>query len=106
MSKAEFDLIDQKLIGLAELVNAHFHNVDDRLGKIETQTTKTNGRVTDLEKKELTHIIDCPQAPKIRILEDNQLSNKSVKKWIITSVGVAASITGIVFIFLKIFFGV
>jgi hypothetical protein len=65
MTKDEKSLIEEKFKGLTTLMNAQFTNVHERLDKIETQTTKTNGRVTELEKKELVHIIECPQTPKI-----------------------------------------
>lgn len=65
MTKDEKELIDEKFKGLHTLLNARFENIDDRLDRIETQTTKTNGRVNELEKKELTHIMTCPQTKKI-----------------------------------------
>jgi hypothetical protein len=105
MSGAEVKLMDEKFKGLAELMNAHFHNVDDRLDKIEKQTTLTNGRVTELEKKEIGHIINCPQAAKVRKLEDTQLSSQTIRKWVVTSIGVAVGLTGIVFTVIKFFWG-
>lgn len=51
MTKDERELIEEKFKGLGLLVDAHFHNVDDRLDRIEKQTTKTNGRVTALENE-------------------------------------------------------
>lgn len=65
MTKDERELIDEKFRGIASLINARFENVEDRLVRIEAQTTKTNGRVSELEHKELTHIQNCPMSPKI-----------------------------------------
>lgn len=65
MTKDEKELIDEKFKVLHTLLNARFENVEDRLERIESQTTKTNGRVNELEKKELTHTLNCPQAVKI-----------------------------------------
>lgn len=106
MTSEELQLIDEKFKGLTSLMNAHFENMDDRLEKIEIQTTKTNGRVTALEKKEISHVIDCPLNQKVRTLEDNQLTNAAIKKWIYTSIGVTGTVVAIVLTLLKIFTGV
>ena len=42
--------LNERFDHLTHLVNAQFSAVNDRLDKIETQTTKTNDRVTELEK--------------------------------------------------------
>lgn len=49
--------IDEKFIGLTKLMDAEFTNIHDKfseqvsvLKEIKEQTTRTNGRVTDLEK--------------------------------------------------------
>lgn len=63
--------IEEKFEGLGKLINAHFINLDERLEKIEVQVTKTNGRVTDLEKQEILHIVNCPVMPEVlKIKED------------------------------------
>jgi len=84
-------------------------NVELILGEIKTQTTKTNGRVTALELKDASHITNCPHAPKlndrVRALEDNQLSVKSVKTWVISSVTIASLVVGILFVFFKVITG-
>jgi len=84
-------------------------NIELILGEIKTQTTKTNGRVSVLELKDASHITNCPHAPKlndrVRVLEDNQLSVKSVKTWVISSVGIASLIVGIIFIVFKMVTG-
>lgn len=88
MSKQELELIEEKFRGMAALMNAHFENLEDRLERIEEQTKKTNGRVTasenkiiDLEKKELTHIQTCPQAPKIEKINEELAEYKMFKKY-------------------------
>lgn len=47
--------LNERFDHLTHLVNAQFSAVNDRLDKIETQTTKTNGRVTELEKYKENH---------------------------------------------------
>ena len=81
MSKQELELIDEKFKGLASLINARFENVEDRLERIEGQTTKTNGRVTSLEHKELTHIQSCPVAPKVEKINEELAEYKMFKKY-------------------------
>jgi hypothetical protein len=81
MSKQELELIEEKFKGLTSLMNAHFENVDDRLERIEEQTKKTNGRVTELEKKELTHIQNCPQTEKIEKINEELAEYKMFKKY-------------------------
>lgn len=81
MSKQELELIEEKFRGMAALMNAHFENLEDRLERIEEQTTKTNGRVTELEKKELTHIQSCPVAPKVEKINEELAEYKMFKKY-------------------------
>jgi len=81
MTKDERELIDEKFKGIASLINARFENVEDRLVRIEAQTTKTNGRVSELEHKELTHIQNCPMSPKIEKINEELGEYKMFKKY-------------------------
>lgn len=67
MSADELKYIEEKFKGLTSLMNARFENVDDKLDEINKHVQVTNGRVTELEKKEreYAHIVDtrhinCP----------------------------------------------
>lgn len=71
MNKAEKDFIVDKFTILTTLVNAHFIAVDERLAEIERQTKATNGRVTELEKGQIKHIIDCPVLSKVQKINDD-----------------------------------
>lgn len=105
MTRAEMNLVNEKFEGLTKLMNAQFINMADKLDSIEEQTKKTSGRVTELEKKELLHVIQCPQTDKIRHLEDNQLTDKAIKKWMISGIVITGTISGIVFGIIKIIMG-
>jgi len=73
---AKLGIVSEKLSGLSSHINAEFINIHERMDKqdscleeIEAQTKKTNGRVTDLEKAGIQHIITCPQIEKIKELD-------------------------------------
>ena len=82
-------LVEQKLKGVKSDMNNGFKNLNTKLdnqakdlNRIELQTIKTNGRVSDLEKKtanmeldEVRHIINCPQISEIEVLR-NDLEKK------------------------------
>lgn len=90
-------LIDQKLLvitkqvdGGLSIINTKLDNQGEKLKSIEGQTTKTNGRVNELdtrvnliEKEEIRHIITCPQIEAIEQLstsldEKKADSNKQI----------------------------
>jgi len=98
MTSAERQLIDEKFNGLAKLVNTQFTNMHERLDKIEKQTTKTNERVNELEKANLTHVTNCPNSVKIRALEDNQLTTTTARKLIIISITLTASVVSVLWV--------
>ena len=88
---------------------ANYKLIDFKLGTILEQTTKHNERMTkveercdNIEKNEIAHIIECPQVEKVRALEDTALSQKSIKKWIVGSVGITGGMMGILWIIFQI----
>lgn len=95
----EFKLIRQELSMIAS-------NTD----VIKAETTKTNGRVTkleirvnELEKISDNHYFNCPNNKTLRDLQDENLSRKSVRKWLLAAIGLAGLITGLVLSLLKLF---
>lgn len=85
------DLIEEKLKGVKRDVNNGFRNLNLKLDnqktdlkRIEFQTIKTNGRVTELEKKtsqielhEVEHMITCPQIEVINELKEDLEDKKA-----------------------------
>ena len=85
------NLIEEKLKGVKRDVNNGFRNLNLKLdnqktdlNRIELQTIKTNGRVTDLEKKasqielhEVEHIVTCPQIEIINELKEDLEEKKA-----------------------------
>jgi hypothetical protein len=75
---------------VAKHISAQFDNMHDRLDaldkktdRIETQTTKTNGRVTELEREvhnELPHTAEgCPQKDVIENIYKIVISDEAIK---------------------------
>lgn len=89
------------------ITNAALVGVNARLDKI-------NGKVGDHEKtindrslvvqefKDFKKDFECVPE-KIRHLEDNQLSQTSIRKWVVTSIGLTATIVSIIFTVLNYF---
>jgi hypothetical protein len=104
------EMLQDCMAGGHARTEAKFEIIELKLNHILEQTTKTNGRVALLENDNhdfkhhvaVTHDYDN----KIRSLEDNQLSNSSVKKWIAASVALTGTVMGIIFAIYKILTGV
>ena len=71
-----------------------------RVGKLEDESIKRNGVVQEFHSFKESYK-DVPQ--QIRKLEDESLSSKSIKKWIIATITLTATITGIIFTVLNYF---
>lgn len=81
LTPEERELFEEKFKGLERLMTTKFDNLEEKLERIETQTTKTNGRVGELERKELTHTLNCPQAPKIQKINDDLAEYRMIMKY-------------------------
>ena len=87
MESYEVKYLVEKVEGLGKLVNAQFETVHDRLDRIETQTTRTNGRVSELEneveilhEKLVLHPIECSKAKEISDMRDDLIEYKFFKR--------------------------
>ena len=72
MSDGGFKLyLDERFNNLTTNMNAHFRTVDERLEKIEVQTTKTNGRVNELEKWRSEECGKMSESARLQIVDHN-----------------------------------
>lgn len=72
MSDGDFKLyLDERFNNLTTNMNAHFRTVDERLEKIEVQTTKTNGRVNELEKWRSEECGKMSESARLQIVDHN-----------------------------------
>lgn len=96
MTEQEFTMINQRFDAMTTLMNAQFRNVNERLDKVNGSIGRHEGEIQtikslrDKKYQEIDdfmtnandkHILQCPIAGKVRKLEDEALSNKSVKKF-------------------------
>ena len=58
----------------------HFKTIHETLERIEEQTTKTNGRVNELEDKLVKHPIECSKAKEISDMKDDLIEYKFFKR--------------------------
>ena len=69
-TREERDLIDEK-----------FKGVSDKLDYIKEQVDRTNNRVTELEAKDVEHLLRCPQKEKIEKIEEELIEYRVIKKY-------------------------
>jgi len=92
-----------QLKNIEEKTTNQFNIIDYKLDAIEKQTTQTNGRLVTaeeklrkLEKSENEHLLMCPQAERVRKLEDQALSNKVIKGFIVKTVIITSAVMSII----------
>lgn len=73
--------LDERFSGIGKLVNAQFKSLDDRLERIEQQTTKTNGRVSALEKALPQHEIECSAKKEVDVIQKDLEEYHMIKKY-------------------------
>lgn len=90
-------------------ISYNLKEINMKLGSIEEQTKKTNGRVTKLEdnviqieKNEDKHANNCPHAEKIKKLEENALTSKAIVNFFIKTITIVGVFLGAVYTLLKI----
>jgi len=107
MTKDDKDEIRQMLqdvmAGHLNEINGRFNILHSNLVGIKDQVTIANGRtrkledaVTELRQSEITHVVNCPVAPRVKLLEDGEISRKSISKFIILMITMSAAIGGLI----------
>lgn len=96
MDSKEYQLIDDHFASIKELMNTQFKGINDRLDKLNGKVFVHDQKISELEKTELAHILNCPISPKLRALEDEMLTQKSVKTYMKWLAGVCLAIGGLV----------
>lgn len=91
--------------GDLKLINADLKRIlrqttrhNQRMTKIESKNEKHEQRIELIEKADIANEGKCPNDDKVRALEDAQLTQKSIRKWIIGSVGIASGAMTIIWI--------
>lgn len=78
-----------------------------KLISIESHLAKQNGRVGKLEERVTpleNHCKNTEELPtKIRKLEDSQLTQDSIKRWVVGAIGITATVVSIIFTVLNYF---
>lgn len=100
-TESKFDIIDLKLESILTQTTKHNH----RMSKIEAEKLLQDAKIVVLEKQELLHDSNCPQKDRVRKLEDEQLSRRSIRSWVIASSILASTITGIILGIMKLIGG-
>lgn len=115
VSTAELrELIEDAMKIRDERNNGQFNVINTKLDGITQRLDKLNGTVAKHEKiineraivvaDYMDHAKEAESIEKrIRMLEDQQLSNKTIKKWIVTTVGVTGSLIAIGFTLFQFF---
>lgn len=96
--------LDEKFRGIMTKIDSEFEVVNTRLDNILSQVTRTNGRVTELEKKvnelekqDIMHVMNCPQASKIEDIRQSLLEYNFVMKYPKLTLTVLGAISLILF---------
>lgn len=126
--KAELrEMLNNIMAVHSEKTTGEFNVIKVELAAIKEQTTKTNGRVNKLEDKievkisdkiiaidsrietlktnDIEHILHCPHTARIQELENQQLSRKTVRNFVLVLIASLSTILTIALALFKLFGG-
>ena len=69
--------------------------------EIEKRLSSLENKVIDLEKVNINHVNLCPQAPRIKLLEEEMLKNIATKGFVIKAITVVGIIVSTIFAIYK-----
>ena len=78
------------------LLNASFVNIEKQVTIANGRTRKNEEAIIELNQKEIQHTMTCPNLPRIKALEDSEISRKSISKFIILMITMSAAIGGLI----------
>jgi hypothetical protein len=71
--------LEEKFKGLHIQMDTEFKLLNDSINRVEAQTIKTNGRVTELEKSH--SVINCPNTKKLDDISDDLMEYNFIRKY-------------------------
>ena len=93
--EGQYKVIDTKL----NTINDHLERINGSVGKHEKKINDAlleRAANREIQKEDIKDM-DVLK-PKVRSLEDQQLTTRSIKKWIVTSVALTGSVLGLFYI--------
>lgn len=103
--------VDDVIDSYSKKTSGQYEIINFKLDAIENQTTRTNGRlgelekrVLDIEKDNIGRILTCPQSETINELVSNSISVKTMKKIVVQAVVFAGIFFTILFGLIRLLF--
>ena len=88
MMQEGIDKIEVRTDNKFEIIHLKLEQILEQTTKHNNRMSKAESRLNSVEKNEITHELNCPMIEKVRALEDDNLTNKGVKKVVSRSVAI------------------